>query len=219
MGLGPTHDDRTVELVARVAGRDLRVDAELEAKIESVSRAFAERMGRPYADFAPGVAKQATVPDGATILGIAGTAPGLVLDAGHCVFVILPGPPGELKRLWPRVLETTEVRTVLERAVTPTRHVQRFYGVSESAVAKALDEAGGDGDGVEVTICAREFEIHVDYIVSPGAESRAHTISSALEGTLEEHLFGHDERTVQELVIEACRARGPSQLPSRARVG
>ena len=89
-GLGPTHDDRTVELVARVAGRGLRVDAELEAKIESVSRAFAERMGRPYADFAPGVAKQATVPDGATILGIAGTAPGLVLDAGHCVFVILP---------------------------------------------------------------------------------------------------------------------------------
>ena len=43
-GLGPTHDDRTVELVARVAGAPLRVDSELEAQIEAVSRAVAERL-------------------------------------------------------------------------------------------------------------------------------------------------------------------------------
>ena len=30
-GLGPTHDDRTVELLARAAGRNLVVDSELEA--------------------------------------------------------------------------------------------------------------------------------------------------------------------------------------------
>ena len=39
-------------------------------------------MGRPYVDFEPGVRKQATIPDGALSLGLAGTAPGLVLDAG-----------------------------------------------------------------------------------------------------------------------------------------
>ena len=50
-GLGPTHDDRTVELVARVAGVPLRVDHELEAQIEQVSRTIAERLGRPFADF------------------------------------------------------------------------------------------------------------------------------------------------------------------------
>ena len=38
-GLGPTHDDRTVEMVARALGRDLHVDAELERQIEAVSRA------------------------------------------------------------------------------------------------------------------------------------------------------------------------------------
>ena len=75
-GLGPTHDDRTVELVARVAEASLRVDEQLEREIEGVSRAVAERLGRPYADFAPGVTKQATIPDGAEVIGIAGTAPG-----------------------------------------------------------------------------------------------------------------------------------------------
>ena len=40
-GLGPTHDDRTVELVAQALGVGLHVDAELEAQIEAVSRAAA----------------------------------------------------------------------------------------------------------------------------------------------------------------------------------
>jgi nicotinamide-nucleotide amidase len=54
-GLGPTHDDRTVELVARAAGVGLRVDEELEQEIGGISRAFARRMGRPYVDFEQGV--------------------------------------------------------------------------------------------------------------------------------------------------------------------
>ena len=45
-GLGPTHDDRTVELVARVAGSPLRVDHKLERQIEHVSRSIAERRTR-----------------------------------------------------------------------------------------------------------------------------------------------------------------------------
>src|SRR6266550_1060144 len=68
-GLGPTHDDRTVEMVARAAGVPLRLDADLHAEIGSVSRSFAERTGRPYADFEYGVRKQATIPEGAVNLG------------------------------------------------------------------------------------------------------------------------------------------------------
>src|SRR2546426_738150 len=81
-------------------------------------------------------------PDGALSLGLAGTAPGFVLDAGTPV-VVLPGPPPELQRLWPGALETGPVRRVLERARRPGRRVLRFFGASESAVAKALAEAGG----------------------------------------------------------------------------
>jgi nicotinamide-nucleotide amidase len=116
-GLGPTHDDRTVELVARAARVDLRVDEELREQIGAISRGYAARLGRPYTDFEPGVRKQATIPDGAVNLGLAGTAPGLVLEAGRCAIVVLPGPPPELQRLWPRALETEPVRRVLERAV------------------------------------------------------------------------------------------------------
>ena len=207
-GLGPTHDDRTIELVARVAGVELRVDEALEAEIEGISRRFAERMRRPYTDFAAGVRKQATLPEGGISLGIAGTAPGVVLDAGSCVVVVLPGPPGELQRLWPRALETEPMRRVLGRTTEPELRVLRMFGVSESAVAKALADAGGDGDGVEVTICARDFEIHVDFVVEPGAGERADTLERDFLEPLGQYVFGRDERTVEELVLEQCRGAG-----------
>ncbi len=207
-GLGPTHDDRTVELVARAAGVGLRLDEGLHGQIGAISRGFAERLGRPYVDFEAGVRKQATIPEGARSLGLAGTAPGLVLEHRNTVVVVLPGPPAELQRLWATALESEPVRRVFARAQPPELRRLRFFGTSESAVAKALADAGGDGDGVEATICARDFEIHVDLVVEPGAAARADELARRLAGPLERYLFSRDERPIEELVLDLCRGGG-----------
>jgi len=206
-GLGPTHDDRTVEVLAGVAGLELVVDEELSEEIGEVSRSVARRLRRPYADFEAGVRKQATLPRGAVSLGLAGTAPGMVLKGGSAVVVVLPGPPAELQRLWSRALETEAVRSILARARPPGRRVLRFYGASESAVARALADAGGDGNGVEATICARDFEIHVDLLVTGGAEPRAEALEAALRALLEDSFFAADDRPVAEIVLDLCRSQ------------
>ena len=204
-GLGPTHDDRTIELLARAAGVTLHTDEELAAQIEEISRRVADRLNRPYADFEHGVRKQATIPEGALVVGLAGTAPAVVLEVGEQLAVALPGPPRELQTLWPRVLEIEPVRRLLARARAPERRVLRFYGASESEVARALAAVGGDGDGVDVTICARDFELHVDLFVQPGAEARAAEIEAGLESR---HLFSRDETGTAELVLSLLRERG-----------
>jgi nicotinamide-nucleotide amidase len=208
-GLGPTHDDRTIELLAEAAGVPLFVDEELAAAIEQRSRLVAARLNRPYADFEHGVRKQATLPQGAEWVGLVGTAPAVVLPRGaRRVAVALPGPPRELQELWPRVCETEPMRRLLARATVPRRRVLRMFGVSESSVAQALAAIGGEGDGVGVTICARDFEIHVDLFVEAGAEARADEIERGLEERAGRFVFSHDERSTAELVLDLLRERG-----------
>ncbi|HEY7148512.1 MAG TPA: nicotinamide-nucleotide amidohydrolase family protein [Gaiellaceae bacterium] len=201
-GLGPTHDDRTVELLARAAGLELRVDEELVTEIEGISRRIAERLGRPYAEFEEGVRKQATVPEGGRVIGIAGTAPGLVVETGRAVAVVLPGPPPELQRLWRAALEDVAVQAVLEQAQPPEYRILRVYGLSESAIARTLAEAGGEPDGVQVTICAHAGEIWVE-LFGPGEG-----LAAELGDALGEAVFSDDDRAVEEIVLDEARARG-----------
>jgi nicotinamide-nucleotide amidase len=207
-GLGPTHDDRTLELLARVLGRPLRLDPELEREIEAVSRSVAERLGRPYADFVHGVRKQASVPEGGEVIGLAGTAPGILVEHDGGVAVTLPGPPGELRRLWPAAVAAEPFRRILARTRPPGHRSLRFYGPSESAVAAVLDRAGGEGGGAEVTVCARELEIHVDLYADDRGAGRVEELERALLDAFGGMLFAEDERPVEELVLALCRVRG-----------
>lgn len=208
-GLGPTHDDRTVAMLGEVTGRPLVVDSTLEQEIERVSRVVAERLKRPYADFAAGVTKQASVPEGAVSLGLAGTAPALLLEHAGTVVVLLPGPPGELRRLWANVLAHPAVEAVLARTAAREHRVLRFFGPSESAVARAIDETGGEGDGLEMTVCARDLEIHVDVFYDESAGARAEMLQTRLAEAFPKELFAvDDDRQVEELVLESLRNQG-----------
>jgi nicotinamide-nucleotide amidase len=76
-------------------------------------------------------------------------------------------------------------------------------------VARVLDEAGGEREGVSATVCARDLEIHVDLVVEPGGEEGAERLSTALEQAFPSDLFARDdERPVEEIVLDLCRVRG-----------
>lgn len=218
-GLGPTHDDRTVEALADVTGRALDVRPELEAEIGAISRRIADRLGRPWSEFEHGVRKQASLPRDGISLGLAGTAPGIVLPLESTVAVVLPGPPAELQRLWGSALRSDALRPLLVRARPPDRRVLRFYGISESMVARTLAESGGEGAGVEVTVCARELEVHVDLLADSGAGAHADRIAERLRAELAPHLFAEDDRPVEELVLSLCGERGFSLATAESCTG
>ena len=98
---------------------------------------------------------------------------------------------------------------MLDRGEPPLRRTLRFFGPGESQVAQAFQEAGGDGDGLEVTICARRLRDPRRPRRRP--ERRGAGCSSsrpALEERLGRFLYSTDGRTVEEIVLDRCRDRG-----------
>ena len=90
-GLGPTDDDLTREAVADVLGLELIEDPAITARI----RARLERRGVPMPEVNR---RQAMVHRGGRSLANPnGSAPGIVIEAGGKLVVLLPGPPRELQ--------------------------------------------------------------------------------------------------------------------------
>jgi nicotinamide-nucleotide amidase len=210
-GLGPTADDLTAEIVARFAGRPMRLDTDMEAKIREILRRFARNRSFKFDEEAvmESNRKQAMVPEGAVALDPVGTAPGLVVPAGERVVIVMPGPPRELRPMWPRALETAPVRAVLARATPLHGLTMRMFGVPESEVAKSLREIehddGVDVDAVEVTTCLRRGEIEIDVRWRDETEATAMAVRDGLRRRHERETFSLDGETIDEQVAKLLR--------------
>lgn len=126
-GLGPTADDLTTEVVADFAGRELRLDKVMEARIAEILAGYARRANFDPAALDAANRKQAMVPEGAVPLNPVGTAPGLVVPAGEQIVVVLPGPPRELQPMWPTAIASESVAAVIGRADPIFKHRLRLF--------------------------------------------------------------------------------------------
>jgi nicotinamide-nucleotide amidase len=166
-GLGPTADDLTAETVGRFCGRPSGLDPELEGRIAAVVERLTSRRGwsaDPVA-LAAGVRKQALVPAGALVLEPVGTAPGLVVPppdgAGGPVVVVLPGPPAELRGMWPAALAAEPVQRALDGRSELRQQTVRLWRTLEAQLAVTLREVEPDVGGLEITTCMREGELEI----------------------------------------------------------
>jgi len=209
-GLGPTADDLTAEVVARFAGREMRLDEAMEERIAEILRGFARRAGFDLEALREANRKQAMVPDGATALDPIGTAPGLVVPAGERVVIVLPGPPRELQPMWPAALATAPVRAILERATPLRGFTLRMFGLPESEIAKSLREieSGGiDLGAVEITTCLRRGEIEIDVRYRDETASVADGVREGLAARHSRHLFSLDGETIDSQVAKLLAGR------------
>ena len=96
-GLGPTKDDLTKEVTARVFGKELYEDAHSKERIQS----YFDRMGKKVL-ITENNWKQAMVPEGAIVIdNDNGTAPGLIIEGENGkIAILMPGPPNEMKPMF-----------------------------------------------------------------------------------------------------------------------
>jgi nicotinamide-nucleotide amidase len=209
-GLGPTADDLTAEVVGRFAGRELVLDTEMEGKIGEIISRFARRLRFDPEAVREANRKQAMVPEGATAIDPAGTAPGLVVPADGQVVIVLPGPPRELQAMWPEALAAPPAREVLERAEPYRTMSIRMFGIPESELAKALREIELDGapvDELEVTTCLRGGELVTDVRHREGAEGPAEALRAGLAKRLGRFTYTETGESIEEVVFRLLGER------------
>ena len=203
-GLGPTEDDLTRETLAELLGRKLVPHDTILRGIEARFR----KLGRDM----PAVnARQAMVPEGATALdNPRGTAPGLWLEDGGHVIVLLPGPPRELK---PMFLEAVAPRLAGRVSGVHLFHRElRIAGMGESHIEQRIKP-----------IYTRYPEVHTTILASPGeiqihlrtwshdtrhSETVLHEIAEGIRLALGDIIFSTAGLSLDEVVARLLTLHG-----------
>jgi competence/damage-inducible protein CinA-like protein len=206
-GIGPTADDLTTELVAKVAGVDLFFSEEVA---ERIRRVFAS-LNRPMPE---NNLKQARFPAGSVIIANhLGTAPGYRLDLdtpqGRKHLIILPGVPREMKPM----MEETVLPWLREMRgggdVFLTRTFQTF-GISESGLDELVAGTVSEEEGrlafranfpqisMRVTVHGKAHEV----------ETKLEELSGRIRTRIGSFVYGEGDVTMEEVVGRLLKEQG-----------
>ena len=204
-GLGPTQDDVTREAVAELVGEEMKVDPELEVELRSFFKNRNYPM--PLSNL-----KQATlIPSAKPIYNPRGTAPGWWVGSGDKLIICMPGPPGEMQRMWnkevgPRLREITGGGVLVSRTV-------KTFGLSEGGldemVASLLSSTNptigvyAKDDGIHLRITAKgEDTVYAQELLEK-MDEQVHDI-------LGRYVWGRDEDTLEGNVGRLLKEKGLS---------
>ncbi|MBE5804369.1 MAG: competence/damage-inducible protein A [Clostridiales bacterium] len=131
-GLGPTVDDITKRVAAKIAGKELVRNPEAEEML----RARFARFNRPMTP--NNLSQTMFTPDATLLPNPHGTAPGAIVPMGGGKVVIhLPGPPAELQPMW---IDHAEPWLRARSGKTLVSRYIRIFGMGESEVDQCLSD-------------------------------------------------------------------------------
>jgi nicotinamide-nucleotide amidase len=198
-GIGPTADDLTTEIIARITGKALWRD---EPSVDHMRRLFSA-LGRAMPE---NNIKQAMFPETAEIIpNPLGTAPGFrmaVLQANHTShLVVMPGVPREMKPMFENeVIPWIRLNRGSDK-IFATRIFQTF-GISESALDESVaglikpEEARV---GFRASFPQISLKVQVEDV--PGtAELRLEELSDRVRGRIGNFIYAEGDASMEEVV-------------------
>lgn len=211
-GLGPTEDDLTKQTLAKFLGKDLVFDPQAQEKLDIF---FAHR---PDYARTPNNERQAQIVEGATpLLNETGLAVGGVSEVDGVTYVVLPGPPSELK---PMVLNQ-----LLPKLMTGTKlysRVLRFFGIGESQLVTILADLIDHQTDPTLAPYAKTGEVTLRLSTKAVSQEKANQALDILENqilsrqtfegiSLRDICYGYGEETsLASVVVEELKKRQKS---------
>jgi len=206
-GLGPTDDDRTVDVVCGLLGVEA---VEEPAHAEHMQRRFAERKFT----LTPNNRRQVRIPRGAEVLSNpTGMAPGFTVSfkEGRARVSFMPGVPREMRPMFDAGLALELAARVGDSAQTKKR-VFRIAGIGESHVDHALRGLLDGATGVTLHFRIAFPENLVTLVVRretlEAAAAELERLSVDVEQRLGEHIYGRDAETLPMAVGRRLLEKG-----------
>lgn len=204
-GLGPTDDDLTREVVAECLGKPLLLDSSLLKTLEG----YFAKIGRQMTE---NNRKQAMVIQGATILkNLRGTAPGMYIREGNTHFILLPGPPTEMKPMFEEEAIPL-LRSLIGEKKTIRSRVLRLVGIGESSMETKIADLIQAQSNPTVAPYASEGEVTLRLTAQADTEQEAYRLMEPLETELRKRLgtyiYGVDKETLSVVIGNRLRERG-----------
>ncbi len=207
-GLGPTDDDLTRPVVAEVLNRPLVEDETITARIRA--RFQGRGLEMPAIN-----RRQAMVPVGARLLENSnGTAPGLWIEEGERIVLLLPGPPRELKPMMTSVADGA----LRERSpgLSLVRRVIKITGRSESHTEEAVQPLYAEWSRAAIPISATilaslgQIELHLSARAASreAAEAALETAVEHVRAVMGMHAYSTDGRALEEVLGAMLTERG-----------
>lgn len=203
-GLGPTEDDITRKIFARVLKRHLVLNDEI---LERLRTRFAKRnMPMPEIN-----SRQALVMEGAEILANRnGTAPGMMIQEGKCTVVMLPGPPREMRPMFDEAIAPVLKQRVGDLVIL--RRKFSIFGLTESRTDELAAPVYLKFKNPVTTILFKDGQIELHLTAqarkSADAEKLLDELGGQIDEVLGEYIFSRRDETLEEVVGDLLRARG-----------
>jgi nicotinamide-nucleotide amidase len=200
-GLGPTDDDLTREVCAKVLGRKLIHNTEAEQHIRSILEKY---------DIACTKAelRQALFPEGSVLIpNHSGTAFGFVLMQEDRLMASLSGVPSELEWMMELHLFPYLRETFPHLQWIPSMMVG-IIGVSESALQKSVAPILKKFPEVSWGITVSQMVLTLSLSCAPGNKEQLSRVLDKVAGVLGEKMFGLGETTLQEVVADQLKENG-----------
>lgn len=202
-GIGPTEDDITRKVIAKIVKRRLVLN---EDALKAIHARLSGR-GREYVSTND---RQALIPAGARVLqNPVGIAPGFFLDEENTFIAVLPGVPKEMTAMF-----TEGLRPVLEERfggkIFIRRKILHTCGVSESAVNQAIQDIMKRGTPT-VGLTAKETGVDIRIIARETGAERTQSLVDSTEAAIREKLgdavYGVDGQPMEEVVGALLKQR------------
>lgn len=195
-GLGPTEDDITKGVIARVFDTELIENPKIAESLEQRYR----ELGIKMSDLARGMALQ---PKGATLLeNSLGTAPGILFDRDGKLFCSMAGVPSEMRKLMnekliPYLKERGTGRAIIFRSIST-------FGIPESKLAEKIDDAGFKPEGAKLAYLPSYAGVVLRLRAEAETEEKAQEVIDRnfekLYEIVEEYVFSTDSERLLDTV-------------------